>query len=142
MAILAILASINKKWLIAGGFAIVIGLMGLRISWLNHKIEKLEGSAIKARAELSIAKDINKLNFAETLELQERLKECSIANRKLEADGEKAVTKLNKELENAQEDTKEALDSIKQALEGEECADVAVPSDVERQLRKAASRAG
>jgi len=119
-----------RLYILIGLIAVILGL-GLNTCRLNDKVESLQVT-------VALAGVINKDNVANVEDLAKRLTECEGKNALLERDSQQAVTKLREELNKTREKVRNATKTIE--LTPDACADIAIPSDVERVLREGAAR--
>ena len=138
--LLKLLPFVQKYWLLIALGTMIAGLLGAN-KWQSGKIDRLNLEKAETKVELLQAREVNRLNKLSVKELQRLLEECAAIRKQEEDKARQAVAKLREERRNALEQTREDVDKAKKALSGEACADVAIPSDVERVLRKAAARA-
>jgi methyl-accepting chemotaxis protein len=119
-----------KFYILAGLLVVILGL-GLNTCRLNDKVEGLQVT-------VALAGVINKDNVENVEDLAKRLTECEGKNALLERDSQQAVTKLREELNKTREKVRNATKQVQHSVD--ECADIAIPSDIERVLREGAAR--
>lgn len=125
-------------WTTLGVLALV-GAMYMRISWLGSEIEELEGIVEAQKVDMVVARQTNQVNTIAIHELVAKLDRCESENKILEENSQQAVANFQETLKKIRGQVQDETQRVRQALQNQTCAMVAVPSDVERVLRAGAA---
>ena len=125
------------------GLAILalIGTMYLRISYLTHDRDNLIGHLAVATANLELCRQVNTQNIVNVGILADKLNTCIMRNVVAEDKAKQAAIDHIKSLQELNVLMDQEKKKMREALQNETCAMVAIPSDVERVLRDGAARA-
>ena len=121
------------------GLLAFIGGMYVRIQYLEYDRDKLDVTVAAQMLDIELARQANTVNTVAIGELVSKLNKCRQENRILEQNSQQAVTDFQKTLKNIKKGVSDETQKVRQALQNETCAMVAVPSDVERVLRAGAN---
>ena len=133
-AILAKLAAFTAgraAWIWTGvGILAIVGGMYARIQYLEYERDKLDVVVAGQLLDIQLARQANTVNTVAITELVGKLNECREKNRVLEQNSQQAVTSFRKKVEEIQQKVDRETLRVRQALQNETCAMVAVPGDV------------
>lgn len=123
---------------IAGVIALILA-MSLRITYLTSDRDDLEVELASTEVVLQLARATNVNNVINTKALANKLEMCYIDNMVLQMNSQQAVEDFNKSLDIIKEGVEEETLRVRQALQNETCAMVAIPSEAEDVLRASAA---
>lgn len=123
------------------GLGAVIGVQHLQKAHLHREITGLTQQIVDIKAESALKSSIIGSQHVTITHAAASLAECNAINNKLQADAASAVKILQIEVEQIRDKADIELRKVKEALQHETCAIVAVPDDVSSVLRAGVARA-